>query len=467
MLRSRLVGLVVVNFSQQDTSYLDDVQLLTGVQQDLVTFDRVMVRFEMQSGALLSRDKKSKVMGLGQWQGREDWPEAVCWLRTVKEMKVLGFMICPQYADTLQQTWNQVFRGFQRTLFSWGSRALSTLQQRVNVLQVYALSKIWYVAQVLPLPLSMLKKIESAASSFIFRGRHERLKLAEIENSKTRGGLGLICVATKAECLLLCQTLRILGREEENCRRHISHWLGYQLHETFPDLMNLSPVCQAQLPRFPLHRAMLEALQEGLIREEYDPAALELVTSKIIYNSRAEDVIPPPKIEGKYPNVNFPVLVYPRLNHGILEAEPRDVLYSMIHNLHPTKQRLFKQNRVQDPFCHLPQCQGRVQDLEHLFTSCYLVSQAWLWLRSKLLQFLPTTVGAQGTSSEDFLLLKYPKDKMDKEIVWMIGNFCDIVLKITIVKKRKLSADQAANLMRSRLQSLKNRAVIQPEIYNL
>ena len=80
MLRRRLVGLVVVNFSQQDTIYLDDVQLLTGEEQDLVMFDRVMVRFELQSGALLSKDKKSKVMGLGQWQGREDWPSEVSWL---------------------------------------------------------------------------------------------------------------------------------------------------------------------------------------------------------------------------------------------------------------------------------------------------------------------------------------------------------------------------------------------------
>ena len=76
----QLVGLVVVNFSQQDTIYLDDVQLLTGEEQDLVMFDRVMVRFELQSGALLSRDKKSNVMGLGQWQGREDWPSEVSWL---------------------------------------------------------------------------------------------------------------------------------------------------------------------------------------------------------------------------------------------------------------------------------------------------------------------------------------------------------------------------------------------------
>ena len=207
MLRNRLVGFLVTNFFQKDTCYLDDIQILSGDERDLITFDIVMKRFEQQSGAMLSRSKKSKVMGLGLWHEREVWPEEVGWLKTVKEVKVLGFMVCPRFFDTQQRTWEKVFRGFQKTLFAWESRALVTLKQRVTVLQTFAMSKMWYVAQVLPLPPNVLKKVESASSAFIFRGRPERLKLAELENSVERGGLGLICVATKAECLLLRQSL--------------------------------------------------------------------------------------------------------------------------------------------------------------------------------------------------------------------------------------------------------------------
>ena len=101
-----------------------------------------MVRFEAQSGTMLPRTKKSKVMVLGKWQGREVWPQEEYWLRTVWEMKVLGFVVCLQYSATLQRTRDTVFRGVQRTLFCWGSRVLSTIQQRVNVLQTFALSKI-------------------------------------------------------------------------------------------------------------------------------------------------------------------------------------------------------------------------------------------------------------------------------------------------------------------------------------
>ena len=379
-------------------------------------------------------------------------------------MKVLGLIVCPKYSDTVRLTWEAVLRSLQITLISWGSRSLCTLQQRVQVLQTFALSKLWYAAQVLPLPTNIVKKIESASSAFIFRGRPERLKLAELQNTKEKGGLGLVCVATKAECLLLRQSIRIIAHPQADCFLHLGHWLGFALKETFPQLETCR---QALPPGCPLHKAMLEALEEGLIREEFDPEKLDSITTSLIYRGRAADVIPAPKIETKHPSVDFVSLVYPCLAYTILEAEARDVLFSMIHNIQPTRQRLFEQNRIRDACCPHPECAGRTQDLEHMFSSCFLVSQAWVWLRTRLLRYFPTTSEARVTSSEDFLLLRFPKDIMDKEIVWLIGNYCDIVVKQVLGKVRRLTAERVGAIIRSRLLSLQTRAVVVPQIFNI
>ena len=109
------------------------------------------MKFEAQSGALLSRDKKTKVMGLGRWRGKQDWPHEVHWIQSVTSLEVLGFTMCQKFSETQQLTWDKVFRGTEKTLFSWDSRLLFTLQDRVSVVQTYALSKLWYAAQVLPL----------------------------------------------------------------------------------------------------------------------------------------------------------------------------------------------------------------------------------------------------------------------------------------------------------------------------
>ena len=104
-----------------------------------------------------------------------------------------------------------------------------------------------------------------------------------------------MCVATKAESLLLRQILRIIQRSEENCFRHLGHWIGAFLEEEFPALATAEPMCRIFHPQLPLHRAMLEVLQEGLLRQEYDPTAVHLASVKTIYISRASNVTPPPK----------------------------------------------------------------------------------------------------------------------------------------------------------------------------
>ena len=107
-------------------------------------------------------------------------------------------------------------------------------------------------------------------------------------------------------------------------------------------------------------------------RNEYDPNKLEESTTKLIYSGRIADVVPSPKVEQKFPGLDFLDLVYPRLADRILESEQKDVLFRLVHDLIVTRQ-----NRAQDPCCPLQECQGQVQNKEHLFTSCFLVAEAW------------------------------------------------------------------------------------------
>ena len=96
-----------------------------------------------------------------------------------------------------------------------------------------------------------------------------------------------------------------------------------------------------------------------------------------------------------------------------------------------------------------------------------MVAEAWVWLRSRLLRLLPSTAGAVGTTSEEFLLLQFPKNNMDKECVWLLGNYCEIVNSCVLSRWSKLEADHVAGKIRSRLNKLCHRAVVQPSLYNI
>merc|ERR1712105_177334 len=138
LLRRTFHGIPITNFQQKDSDYCD--------VQDLIRFDEVMTKFEATSGAILSRNEKSKVLGIGTWKDKEDWPQEVNWLKTEKCLKIFGVIICPTYKETLKKTWEKVVIGFEKVLFSWSSRTLVTLGQRVEVAKMFALSKLYYVA---------------------------------------------------------------------------------------------------------------------------------------------------------------------------------------------------------------------------------------------------------------------------------------------------------------------------------
>ena len=140
----------------------------------------IVSAFECVSGAILSRNKKCHVLGLGKWTNREHWP--IPWLRSVQSVKVFGIHIFNSYSQIISVNWKLNLEAFSRTVFSWTSRSLETIQQRVEVLKVFGLSRVYYVASILPMRKYHIKKFESIMGNFVWRGRILRIALDELKN---------------------------------------------------------------------------------------------------------------------------------------------------------------------------------------------------------------------------------------------------------------------------------------------
>ena len=153
------------------------------------------------------------------------------------------------------------------------------------------------------------------------------------------------------------------------------------------------------------------------------------MTTKAIYNSRMTDLLVPPKVETKFPQINFQELVYPRLQRKILEVKQRDLLFSLTHGIYRNRARLFEQNRVEDPLCQNPACkrENLVDDIEHIFCTCYKVRAAWSWLRRKLLSFLADRGRPPDVSNSDLLLARYPKSRQEDECLLLLGTYLELV----------------------------------------
>ena len=134
-LERKMSGLKVATFEQKLEAYCDDVNVLTDNLGDFDVVNDVIKKFEVVSGAILSRDKKCKVIGFGNWAEKEDWP--LSWMKPVKSQKVFGIFICDSYNEMLKLNWDYRFKKFSDAIYSWSSRILDTLQQRVEVIRIF------------------------------------------------------------------------------------------------------------------------------------------------------------------------------------------------------------------------------------------------------------------------------------------------------------------------------------------
>ena len=100
-----------------------------------------------------------------------------------------------------------------------------------------------------------------------------------------------------------------------------------------------------------LHQYMLDTFLEAVGRNGVKETNVKTVTTKEIYASRMEDILLPPKVEVKFPSVNFQELVYPRITNAVLEAKQKDLLFTLIHGIYRNRDRLHQQNRTEDALC--------------------------------------------------------------------------------------------------------------------
>ncbi len=292
-----LSGLRVANIKEASFGYMDAVQVLGDDLQDIIRVDLACRDFEAASGALLNRNRKTTIIGLGSWAGCQDWP--LQWILASTSVKVLGFTISPVFSTTVQLSWDSVLSGLERTLQSWRTRRLETLQQRVQVLETFVLSRAWYIAHLFPMPTSPAlightapaTRLRRLVADFLWAGRFRRLAFDECHAKRSAGGLGLSCPQTRAQAMMAKQTCRHLAAGGRPAL-HLAYWLGISLQGLLPALASTGLRLEGEPPG--QYADLLTLLREVFALSCVDTANLQLATSAAIYKELTCTPPPPP-----------------------------------------------------------------------------------------------------------------------------------------------------------------------------
>ena len=150
----------------------------------------------------------------------------------------------------------------------------------------------------------------------------------------------------------------------------------------------------------PYFKHMKELLISEITVGNIDIKQLRKVSCKSLY-SGFTSTFPPPRVVYKY-DIDWN-RVWVHLQSAMLEPRGKEILFMIIHNIVPNRDRLFsKFNMVPNHNC--VQC-GVLHDNVHLFCDCELVREAWFWVQQRLLGLSPEE--SASTSNFEFLNLMF------------------------------------------------------------
>ena len=244
--------------------------------------------------------------------------------------------------------------------------------------------------------------------------------------------MNLPCLASMADSLLFSQLCRLIRSGDKKTLGHAFYWLGDLLQNLAPDI-NLG---QRRAPETPDYYAYLANLvAEMMISEKVTAGTIRNLSNKKVY-AEMTSTFPPPKVVMESDKDYS--LAWKRLHSPVMDGKARDVLFLLLHNKLPVKERLFRIGLKHDPYCI--KCAGaEIHDIVHFFCTCESVSNTWSWLKSKVMR-----LGHMGASVDDWDLvnLLYLKSSHDAEIVWMISYYVLYVWETVHVKKREVKRDK-------------------------
>ena len=371
-LNSVIKGLKVGVVDQKEEGYVDDITAVSTDPNDLLKIDKLFTDFEALSGTVLNRSNKCKVMGLGGWKGRQNWPLA--WLQPVDSVKIYGIHFCPSISESLHLSWKICLEKFNNCLQAWSGRALPFLSQKATVLKVFATSKLWYLGQVFPIPKAVVTEIERRMGGFLWQGRLERLEINELVNSTVDGGLGLPNIQAKCDALFIKHLTRILSKDCRS-RDHLLYWVGLRLRNLFPAFV--PPLRSIEIPPYFLH--CVRMLEDKVL--DLDVQRLESVTTKEVYGL-FNCTPPPPKVMDKR-SLNWE-RVWLRLNDPVLCRESLDICFSILHDIYPTRERLKRCRQHLTGFCH--HCPRTTETAVHLFAECSSILHLWIYVKNLMIR---------------------------------------------------------------------------------
>ena len=221
----------------------------------------------------------------------------------------------------------------------------------------------------------------------------------------------------------LTQLLRTFKSEDLKSIHHVSYWIGECCDEFMSGLSANVPQCNVHANIVPPYfQSWAELLCDARIADVISSSNWKTLINRNAYQYHVSR-FPVLKIEQE---VGYSLeSVWKKLSSPAIDGKTREIMYFLIHNKLPTRERLFRFFSVNDPYCLLCiESDGPIiDDREHYFCKCLKVKEVWQAFKELLVEISDGELS--GCMNFDLLTLRVPKlrNGCDDELVWLISTY--------------------------------------------
>lgn len=405
-----LSGLKIGSESFRVRAFADDITALVTTEDEESLVQKEQHEYGRVSGAEINM-LKSSVLPLGNWLDTT----ANKWLPRVGRIKILGILFMRSFEEMCVANWNMVLNKVRQALWVQTARALDVFQ-RVEFVNMFALSKVWYIAQILPTSKLMYKKFELLIGFFVWNGYVYRVARDQLRLPFDQGGLRLIDVEQKCKALLTKNTLCALAGSGDNfdkcfLTRCVTVATGGQRCRKVHKLLR---------PTFGIINCLpVDEVKDGVY----------LKTGNI-YKRLVEAVSVKVAIQVKYPSLDWKNIWSFFASRNVPSAWKASA-YAVVNEIVPTAEKRKRHGFASSEVC--PLCQ-HTDTLEHRITRCGEAEVSWKWAM--------TTIQKITSRRETFpvaeilkLEIREPSRKRRIAVVWFLMG----VLHWTLTEGRSRS----------------------------
>lgn len=362
-------------------AFADDIVVLIKNNEE---FDKLFEIFEKfsNSASIRINFQKSVFMRLN------NAPVGPQLIREMRCVKILGVAFENSWSSTIKLNYDRLVSSIKATIQMHNIRKINLIE-RCIVLNTYILSKLWYIAQVLPPTNAHIAQIKTACGKFVWNSYIFKVKRNQLYRDYSKGGICLVDPEAKTKALFL---------------KNIFYNIDTNGNFTDENYL-VSPNILSKLPR----NAREWIVDGTLIKTNFD-----LPTTKLLYEHLVSLHDSQPEVEKLFP-VNWAV-IWKNCSQNFLPLADRAKLFEFLNDIVPNRSKLLAYNigNMSTAKCEI--C-GETDSNFHIIKECPKAKVVWDWCS----QVVRNKLNLKIVDMED--ILQYPieeKSAEQKAALWLV-----------------------------------------------